>query len=125
MQFLTLTGNVGRDPELRTTQDGDTVCSFSVGSKQGWARDAKTEWFRCSVWGKRGQSVADNLRKGMKVTVVGEFTIGEYQGKPQYEIRVSEVDWPPAGNRDNKQAGTDKDGWVDSANLDLSDEVPF
>lgn len=124
MQILTLTGNVGRDPELRTTQGGDQVCSFSVASKQGFKRDAKTEWFRCSVWGKRGETIAANLRKGTKVTVVGELTIGEYQGKPQYDVRVAEVDWAPAARSDgDAQPGADADGWVSSDNLD--DRVPF
>lgn len=122
MQVLTLTGNVGRDPETRTTQKGDQVCSFSVASKQGFGRDAKTEWFRCSIWGKRGETVGQYLRKGMMVTVVGEFTIGDYQGKPQYEIRVADVAWPPSGER--QQRTDDRSGGFGGGD-DLSDDVPF
>lgn len=128
MQILTLTGNLGRDPELRSTQGGDQVCSFSVASKQGFKRDAPTEWFRCSVWGKRGETIHSNLRKGMKVTVVGEFTIGEYQGKPQYDVRVSDVDWAPLGSADSRgtQSGADADSrGTGPAPVDLDDDVPF
>lgn len=119
MQILILTGNVGRDPELRTTQGGDQVCSFSVASKQGFKRDAPTEWFRVSVWGKRGETISSHLRKGMKVTVVGEFTISEYQGKPQYEIRASDVDWAPV-TRVSEEPDT-----RGHAPNDLDDDVPF
>lgn len=122
MQILTLTGNVGRDPEVRTTQKGDTVCSFSVASKQGYGRDAPTEWFRCTVWGKRGETIREHVRKGMKVTIVGEFTIGAYEGKPQYELRVNHIDWQPAGDR---QPVRDTSSNSQSAQDDDWDSVPF
>jgi single-strand DNA-binding protein len=125
MQILTLTGNLGRDPELRSTQAGDQVCSFSVASKQGFKRDAPTEWFRCSVWGKRGETIHSHLRKGMKVTVVGEFTIGEYQGKPQYDVRVSDVDWQAIGERTEQPQQQPTGGGYAAAQPDLDDDVPF
>jgi single-strand DNA-binding protein len=123
MQILTITGNCGRDPEHRTTQGGDEVCSFSVGVKQGWGERASTNWFRCSVWGKRARTIADHLRKGTKVTVVGELSIGEYEGKPQYDIRVSEMDWTPTGQRepDGSRGAAPQRGGYD----DLDDSVPF
>ena len=93
MQSLTVTGGLSRDAELKTTQGGDDILSFSVGSSQGYGDKKTTNWFRCTVWGKRGRSIAEYLTKGTKVTVQGELAIGEYDGKPQYEIRVNEVDW--------------------------------
>lgn len=128
MQLITLSGNIGRDPDLRTTQGGDDVCSFSVGVAQGFSRDAKTEWFRCSVWGKRAETVNRYLRKGMKVFVHGQLTIGEYQGKPQYDVRVNEVDWQPvkdAGQSDQRQTGGGGTGFGGGVPDDLEDDVPF
>lgn len=129
MQIIHFTGNLGRDPETRTTQGGDQVCSFSVAVKQGYGRDAKSEWFRCSVWGKRGETVNRFLRKGMKVTVAGELTIGEYQGKPQYDVRVIDVDWPfeSDGGQQRRDEPRQTGGGVGGnySHDDLSDEVPF
>lgn len=125
MQIITLTGNVGKDPEQRSTQGGDSVTSFSVAVRQGFKRDAASVWFRCSVWGKRGDTIRDHLRKGSKVTVVGELTIGEYQGKAQYDVRVNDVDWQPSGERQpERQTGG---GGVRSGGFgdDLDDDVPF
>ena len=119
MQILTITGNVGKDPEQRSTQSGDSVTSFSVAVRQGFKRDAPTVWFRCSVWGKRGDTIREHLRKGMKATVVGDLTIGEYQGKPQYDVRVNDVDWQPSGERQ-----PDSRGHAPLAE-DLDDDVPF
>lgn len=136
MFIATFTGNLGRDPETRSTSGGD-VCSFSVAVKQGFGRDAKSEWFRCSVWGKRGETVSRFLRKGMKVTVAGELTIGEYQGKPQYDVRVIDVDWPfendgqqrrddrPDETRSYSREAIDRAARSGGRRDDLDDDVPF
>lgn len=131
MQSLTVTGGLGRDAELKTTQSGDDILSFSVGSTQGYGDKKSTNWFRCTVWGKRGRSIAQYLTKGTKVTVQGELSIGEYDGKPQYEIRVNEVEWQrkEASIEDLKAAKQEYQAAVADAgsawdDLD-SDTVPF
>lgn len=134
MQIITITGNVGKDPEQRMTQGGDSVTSFSVAVRQGFKRDAPSVWYRCSVWGKRGDTIRQHLRKGTKVTVIGELTIGEYNGKPQYDVRVNDVDWTPTGERQEPRQQSDSRGSAHeqtrsyapgSFSDDLSDEVPF
>ncbi len=127
MQSLTVTGGLGRDAELKTTQGGDDILSFSVGSSQGYGDKKTTNWFRCTVWGKRGRSIAEYLTKGTKVTVQGELSIGEYDGKAQYEIRVNEVDWV---RRDNADTGNGAGGYKAPADTgggfdDDLDDVPF
>lgn len=132
MQRIIITGNLGRDPEQRSAGN-DNVTSFTVGVRQGWGDRASSNWFRCSVWGKRGDTIRDRLTKGMKVTVIGELTIGEYQGKPQYEVRVDDIDWQPAGQRDdrgsdqrgNGNGGGRRGGYRDDPAGDLDDDVPF
>jgi single-strand DNA-binding protein len=124
MQIITVSGNLGRDPELRTTQGGEDILNFSVGVQQGWGDRASTNWFRCSVWGKRAKTLADKLRKGSRVFVVGELTIGEYQSKPQYEIRVSELDFSKAASGGEQRS--EPQGVAQSAGDDADwDQVPF
>lgn len=125
MQLITISGNLGRDAELRSTNSGDQICSFSVGVKQGWGDKASSNWFRCNLWGKRAESINGKLTKGLKVVVVGELTIGEYQGKPQYDVRVSEVEFTAAAA---KASGWGDDGQSSGVNAkpgDLDDDVPF
>lgn len=123
MQSITITGGLGRDAELKQTQGGDSILSFSVGSSQGYGDKKSTNWFRCTVWGKRGASIAQYLTKGTKVTVQGELTIGEYDGKAQYEIRVNEVEWQRNDAPRQQAADTPAQGnnWDDLE----SDSVPF
>jgi single-strand DNA-binding protein len=129
MQIITITGNVGKDPVIRSTQGGDKVCSFSVGSKQGWGDKASTNWFNCSVWGKRGDTVAEHVRKGSKVTITGEFSTRDWEGKTQLEIRVNDLDWAKAEGAAPRQASdataASKPAFDADLDDDLSDLVPF
>jgi single-strand DNA-binding protein len=124
MQSITITGGLGRDAELKTTQSGDDILSFSVGSSQGYGEKKSTNWFRCTVWGKRGRTIAQYLTKGTKVTVQGELSIGEYDGKPQFEIRVNEVEWQRNDSQRQQAPAADTGSSWDDDDLD-SDSVPF
>jgi single-strand DNA-binding protein len=130
MNTIFFTGNLGRDAETRSTQSGD-VCSFSVAVRQGFNRDAPSEWYRCSIWGQRGQSLMTHLKKGAKVAVVGELSIGQYEGKPQYNVRVAEID-PFCGGKTEPERGEAKKpydsggGTSTGFDADLDDsDVPF
>lgn len=77
-QSLTLAGNVGGDPEIRYTPSGDTVCNFRVAVNRKWTtkdgeRQEKTTWFRVTAWRKLAEIVAEHLKKGHGVLVVGEL----------------------------------------------------
>jgi len=89
MQTLTIAGYLSRDAEQRSTRSGDSVTALNVPVKQGWGENERTNWFRVNVWGKRSDFAAKFV-KGDFIVATGELTIGEYNGKPQYEIRVNE-----------------------------------
>ena len=91
MQIVTVAGRVGSDAITRNTQGGDSVCSFSVAVDQRDGKDRSTNWWRISLWGKRGEALAPYLLKGASVTVTGAFSVSEYEGKTQLNIRASEI----------------------------------
>ena len=123
MQLLTISGNIGKEPQLRSTQGGDQVLGFSVGVKQGYGERASTNWYRVSVWGKRAETLNRFLRKGTKVVVAGELSIGEYEGKAQFDIRANEVEFMTPREDGQRQANAPVgDGWDDAP---LDDNVPF
>ena len=82
---IQIIGNLGRDPELRYTPNGRPVASFTVAVSQSTKNQQSgewiesTDWFRVSVWGDRGERVAENLRKGSRVFVDGRFRAREYE----------------------------------------------
>jgi len=83
-----ITGNVGRDAELRNVGDGQ-VLNVAVAAESG--REKTTIWFDCAVWGRRGEALAPHLTKGSKVTVSGEMTLREHNGKVYHQLRVHDI----------------------------------
>lgn len=90
-------GNLGADPELRVTQGGQSVMDLNVAVNSSYldrnrVRQEKTEWVRCTVWGKRAEALAKFLRKGAQVFVEGELTTSSWddqQGIKRYSTKVT------------------------------------
>jgi single-strand DNA-binding protein len=101
----TLIGNVGSDPEVRSTANGGRVATFSLATSAVWndqsgTRQEKTEWHRCVAWNQGKQTLADvverYVKKGEKVYVEGEIQYRQWQdkdGQTRYttEIKVREL----------------------------------
>lgn len=132
MNSLTIAGQLGKDAEIRTMQDGTPVASFSVADSQG--REKPSIWWRCQLWGKRAESLAPYLTKGQAVTVSGTVTEREYQKDgtthKAMEIRVQDValqggkrDAAPAPARAPAQQKAASAGGGGFADMD--DDVPF
>ena len=129
MQNITIAGRIGRDADLRSTQNGDQVCGFTVAVDFRNGREKSTNWWRVSLWGKRGEALHPYLLKGVSITVAGEFSLGEYEGKPQLNIRANEIALQ-GGKQDGGKPTERKELARGSANNsfatdDLSDEIPF
>ena len=96
MNVIAFTGNLGQDAEQRNLPDGTAVVSMSVPCKSGYGDKAATTWLRCTLFGKRGESVAPYLTKGTLVGITGEFSAREYTDKDgmkrqSLEVRVNDL----------------------------------
>ena len=89
MNVICITGNLGKDAELKAMQDGTPVLKFSVADSQG--RDKPAIWWNCDMYGKRADSLAPYLVKGQQVTVTGTLSEREYEGKKYQTLRVNDV----------------------------------
>lgn len=125
MQTITVAGKLGRDAEVRSTQNGDSVCSFTVAVDQRNGRDKTTNWWRVSLWGKRGDALAQYLTKGSSVTVSGEFSLGEYEGKPQLNIRANEIALQGGKSEGGSSEPRQQSNANNFATDDLDDSIPF
>ena len=89
-------GNLGRDPELRYTPNGQAVTQFTVavnrnyrGSDGEWQEE--TEWFRVVAWGPVGERAAENLRKGNKVYVEGRIQTRQWEDQSGQKRYTTEL----------------------------------
>lgn len=81
MNNLNAVGNVGNDAEVRFTKEGTAIASFSFALSSGYGDKKKTTWLRCSIIGKRGETLAPMLTKGTQVAITGEISLNEYVAK--------------------------------------------
>jgi single-strand DNA-binding protein len=83
---VVLTGNLTRDPELRSTSSGTSVCSLRVACNTR-RKDASGEWvdkpnyFDVTIWGRQGENAAQYLEKGRPVAIDGRLEWREWQDK--------------------------------------------
>ena len=127
-----LIGNVGNDPEVRTTNGGAKVAQVSLATSRQWTDSAgskqeKTEWHRLVVWNRGKSTLADVVEryvgKGDKLCVEGSIEYREYEkdGGKRYvtEINVSAITLLGGGKRDEKPKADDPqdDGFDDDGSL--------
>ena len=83
MANISITGNIGRDPELRAAGTSQ-VLKFSVAdSEYIYSKDGESpsQWYNVEVWGKSAERLAERLSKGTKVTVYGQLVQRPYTSK--------------------------------------------
>jgi len=97
---VTLIGNLGNDPEVRSTSNGSRVASFSLATSRQWNGPAgdkqeKTEWHRCVAWNAKGSGLADLIekyvKKGDKLYVEGRIEYRQYQDKENQTKYITEI----------------------------------
>lgn len=97
-----LSGNLTRDPELRTTDEGKSVVSFDLATNEG---NGRAEYHRCTAWEERADLIAKYCKKGNRVALQGKLSTNRYEkeGVKRYstEIKVLNIDLPPKGAGDS------------------------
>lgn len=102
---VVLIGNLGNDPEVRSTTGGNRVATFSLATSRSWndasgSKQEKTEWHRCVVWNTKSSQLADivekYVKKGDKLYVEGRIEYRQWQDKENQtrystEINVREM----------------------------------
>ena len=130
MKTITIAGNIGKDAVTRTTQNGDKVTSWTVAVEDRQGKDKLTLWFDCSLWGARGEKLAEYLTKGGKVSVSGDFSTQENDGKTYLKIRADQVTLmggKPASDDRGTYGDKPADGYGAGGrpNNDMDDGIPF
>src|SRR5919201_4906597 len=95
-----LIGNLGADPEVRSTSGGNRVATFSLATSRSWngpsgEKQEKTEWHKCVVWNTKTSQLADiverYLKKGDKVYVEGRVEYRQWQDKEAQTRYMTEI----------------------------------
>ncbi len=150
---VTLLGNLTRDPELRTTPNGRSVCSFSLAVNRTWnnqqgEKQEDVSFFDCTAWGKAGEIINQYTQKGQALLISGRLNQRTWeqdgQKRSKVDVVVEDFNFISDGSRgssrdepasttpakksstksDNKPSGDVVIEDIDDEPVDLSD-IPF
>jgi single-strand DNA-binding protein len=140
-----LVGNLGRDPEVRHTQDGKPIVSLSIATSESWRdrntgeRKEKSEWHRVVIFNENLAKVAEAyLKKGSSVYIEGQIQTRKYTDKDGSEKYSTEIVLQQyrgelvllGGKSDGTAARPEAQEVLQAVkqrfpNAELSDEIPF
>lgn len=149
---VTLVGNLGRDVEVRSFQNGGKVCNLRIATSESWKekssgeRKERTEWHSVAIFSEPLARIAEQyLRKGSKVYIEGQLETRKWQdqsGQDRYSTEVvlrpyrgelTLLDGPQGGGQDRQrqddggygQRQSDGYGAGGRPSQDLDDSIPF
>lgn len=124
-------GHLGRDPEMRYTQDGSPVANFSVATTEKYKDKENTEWHKVVAFGKLAEICGQYLQKGKQVYVEGRLQTRKYTGKDGTEKQSTEIiatSMQMLSGRGNEGGDADSgrsNAPSPSGNPAASDDIPF
>lgn len=127
-----LLGNLGRDPEVRFTGGGQSVCNFTVATSDSWKdksgqKQERTEWHRIVVWGKLAELCGEHLKKGRQCYVEGRLQTREWtdkEGRKNFttEIVAEQVTFIGSRSDDRRHSGPTEEPEQEASS---QDDIPF
>lgn len=142
---VTVLGNLGADPELRMTGNGNAVLNMRLAVSESYldrnkTRQERTEWVSCVMWGKRGEALSRFLSKGDRILVEGSLRTSSYddkEGNKRYKTEVNATNVVLCGGRgggersaakpERAQKGSVEEAYTDDDYGDGQDDgsIPF
>jgi single-strand DNA-binding protein len=135
-----LVGRLGNDPEVRYTQDGSAVASFSIATSDEWKdketgdKKERTEWHRIVAWRKLGEICGEYLSKGRQVYVEGKLQTRSWEkdGVTRYTTEIVASDVQFLGGRESGNASPQNQSGARETDVNLpsgsgpqDDDIPF
>lgn len=145
MNKIIVIGNLGSDPEMRYTPNGQSVTSFNIASNRRYRtadgeQREETEWFRCSAFGRLADVCNQYLTRGQQVYVEGRLRGRSYtdrDGQPRYSLDITLTEMQMLGRRGDNEYGGGGGGYGDRGGYgggqgggneppwDETDDLPF
>lgn len=90
MNNISIIGRLGKDPEIRQTTNGKSVCNFSVAVNRRFNKD-ESDWFNVTCWGKTAEFASNYLSKGRLVAVTGRMESRKHEDKTYWDLVADDV----------------------------------
>lgn len=125
---ITVAGNLGQDPEVKTFDNGTSLTTFSLATSSYMGKDKntgeakhETQWHRCTAFGNVGDIIAKFCEKGSKLLVKGEMRYRSYDNKDGVTVYLSEIlvsDFLLMGGKPAEQSNQNQ-------GIEVEDDMPY
>lgn len=127
MNNVSLVGRLTKDPELKTTQSGLSVCRFTVAVDRPYSKD-KTDFINCIAWRKTAEFITSYFSKGQRIALTGLIQTGSYTGKDgktvyTTDINVNNVEFCES-KKQSDSSGNNLNN-VETDDMPFDDDLPF
>jgi single-strand DNA-binding protein len=125
-----LIGNLGKDPEMRFTANGNAVTTFTVATNRNFRRpdgewEKETDWFDVVTWNQLAERCSQSLQKGSRVYVEGRLHTRSWEGQDGQRRYRTEVIATSVSPQDRRQPAGMAVGPDDDAGIIDPDDLPF
>lgn len=126
MNNVSLIGRLTKDPDLKTTQSGLSVCRFTVAVDRPYSKEKQTDFINCIAWRQTADFIWKYFAKGQRIALIGSIQTGSYEkdGSKVYttEVNVSNVEFCES----KKQSGETVNAAETTEDIPLvDDDLPF
>ena len=125
MNNVTLIGRLTKDPDLKTTQSGLSVCRFTVAVDRPYSKEKQTDFINCLAWRQTADFICKYFAKGQRIALIGSIQTGSYEkdGSKVYttEVNVSNVEFCES----KKQNKTEQTNEATEEMPLVDDDLPF
>lgn len=139
-------GNLGKDPEVRYTQNGGAIANLTIATSESWRdkqsgeQKEKTEWHRVVLFGKLAEVAGEHLRKGSQVYIEGKLTTRKWEDQAGVERYTTEIhvnvggvmqmigskqEASQSGNKQSPPKQQNKPQQSNEPPMDFDDDIPF
>lgn len=126
MNKVILVGRLAQDPEVRYTQNGKAVASFTIAVNRFTGQGQKeADFIPIVAWEKLAETCGNNLTKGQRVLIEGRLQIRSYEANDGQKRRVAEVIAQNMEFLERKQTADDKDANPFGGQVFPEEEIPF
>lgn len=127
MNNVSLVGRLTKDPELKTTQSGLSVCRFTVAVDRPYSKD-QTDFINCIAWRKTAEFITSYFSKGQRIALTGSIQTGSYtdkDGKTVYttDINVNNVEFCESKKQSDSSGNNHNN--VETDDMPFDDDLPF
>lgn len=131
MNNVSLIGRLTKDPELKTTQSGLSVCRFTVAVDRPYSKD-QTDFINCIAWRKTAEVISSYFSKGQRIALTGSIQTGSYtdkDGKTVYttDINASNVEFCESKKKSDSNSSNSNNNHnnVETDDMPFDDDLPF